>query len=154
QLGRLADAASVGDLYGELYSDNTVVLFTYGDISGAADETISNYSIRASNQRIQSAWDQTYNAIFICNNIINQVEKTPLDISEELKSRWISETLVVRSLAYFNLVRVFGEVPLVLDRISTEEAYDYLRENTQVIYDQIVSDLTKAKASLPESYTG
>src|SRR5690554_5410409 len=42
QLGRLADAASVGDLYGELYSDNTVVLFTYGDISGAADETISN----------------------------------------------------------------------------------------------------------------
>ncbi len=152
QLGRLADAASVADLYGELYSDNTEVQFTYGDVDGAADETISNYSIRASNSRILSAWNTTYNAIFICNNILMQVEQTSLDIDERIKNQWIGEALTVRSFAYFNLVRAFGGIPLILNRISPAQAYDYLREEPDVVYGQIIADLIKARAYLPESY--
>lgn len=153
QLGRLANAASVSDLFGELYSDNTEVQFTYGDVDGAADETISNFSIRASNSRILSAWNTTYNAIFICNNILMQAEQTELPIDQNLKNQWIGEALTVRSYAYFNLVRAFGDIPLILNRISPAQAYDYLRENQEVVYEQIIADLVKAKSYLPDTYS-
>lgn len=152
QLGRLANASSVMDLYGELYSDNTEFVFqTAGD---AVDEAISNYAIRASNSRILTAWNNTYNSIFICNNVIQQVENTDLDLDDALRKRWIGEALVVRSFAYFNLVRVFGGVPLILERIAPQSAYDYLRETPETIYAQLAQDLQTAKNFLPKKYTG
>ena len=149
---RLAAAHSVADLYGELYSDNTSFVFQTG--GDPVDEAISGYILRANNSRLLSAWNSTYNAIYICNNVIEQVENTPLDIDADLKARWIAEAKVVRALAYFNLVRAFGGVPLVTERITTQEAYNYLRESPDVIYEQLIADLTSAKQALPPSYSG
>jgi len=150
--GTIAAAGSVADLYGELYSDNTTFVFqTAGD---PVDEAISNYIARSENSRIESAWDNTYRAIYITNNVIHIVENTEVNIDEGLKARWIAEAKVVRSLAYFNMVRAFGGVPLIVERISPIEAYDYLRENPDVIYEKLIDDLNAAKEILPESYSG
>ena len=52
---------------------------------------------------------------------------------------------------YFNLVRTFGDVPLVLEVINNpSEGYAYGREATGNVYEQIVSDLREAGAVLPE----
>src|SRR5690625_667502 len=148
----IAAAGSVADLYGELYSDNTEFIFqTAGD---PVDEAISGYITRSENSRIESAWNNTYNSIYITNNIIHVIENTEIKIAENIKSRWISEAKTVRSLAYFNLVRAFGGVPLIIKKISPVEAYDYLREQPDLIYEHIISDLNEAKINLPESYTG
>jgi starch-binding outer membrane protein, SusD/RagB family len=150
--GTIAAAGSIADLYGELYSDNTTFVFqTAGD---PVDEAISNYIARSENSRILSAWDATYRSIFITNNVIHIVETTDISIDENLKSRWIAEAKTIRSLAYFNLVRAFGGVPLIVDRISPIEAYNYLRENPDVIYEKLIEDLNSAKSNLPGSYTG
>src|SRR5690606_4640561 len=113
-----------------------------------------NYAIRASNSRLLAGWNNTYNAIYICNNVIDQLENTTVDMDLSLKERWIAEATVVRSLAYFNLVRVFGDVPFVVNKISPTEAYDYLREDSNTIYDKLIADLNFAKAILPPSYSG
>ena len=53
---------------------------------------------------------------------------------------------------YFNLVRVYGDVPLVLKEISISESYDILREPKENVYNQIIADLKEAQ-DLPVSYS-
>src|SRR5699024_8049384 len=64
------------------------------------------------------------------------------------------QALMVRSLAYFNLVRAFGDVPLVLKIIEPDESSEYLREDTNIIYEQLIDDLNFAKENLPAKYSG
>lgn len=150
--GSLASASSIADLYGELYSDNTTFIFqTPGD---PVDEAISEYIQRSENSRITSAWNDTYSSIFIVNNVVKQLENTDVEINESLKSRWLGEVMVVRSLAYFNLVRAFGAVPLIIEAVTPQQSYEYLRTNPETIYQQLVTDLTFAKNNLPDSYSG
>src|SRR5690606_10410701 len=89
-----------------------------------------------------------------CNNIVHQLEITEVEVPESLKSRWIAEAVLVRSLAYFNLVRAFGAIPLITEKISPAQAYDYLRESPETVYQQLLADLANAKDNLPENYTG
>ena len=152
QIGRLWGSRSIPSLYGTLYSDNGEVV---AQLSGTpVYQPIDNHQITADNARIEEAWNVAYNAIFICNNIIEQLENTEVEIEESYKSRMRAEAIMVRSLAYFNLVRAFGDVPLVLKRIDASEAYDYNREDSDVVYDQIISDLNIAKSALPPRYSG
>lgn len=152
ELGILADARSVADLYGELYSDNTHIAFQLG--GDPVDDPISRHEIRTSNSRILTAWDNSYSSIYICNNVIHQLEITEVPIEESLKSRWMAEATLVRSFAYFNLVRAFGAIPLITEKITPTQAYEYLRESPDQVYQQLISDLTFAKNNLPESYSG
>ncbi|MBA4139739.1 MAG: RagB/SusD family nutrient uptake outer membrane protein, partial [Segetibacter sp.] len=96
-----------------------------------------------------------YNAIFICNNAIEQLEKTTVVFQQpEVKERLKAEATFVRSLIYFNMVRAWGDVPLVLKVITAEQSYDYIRESKDVVYKQIIADLTYCKKILPDKYTG
>src|SRR5690625_356990 len=151
QMGRLYDAEGIPSLYGELFSDNGRAITQLPRFDYPA---IDRHEINSNNAAIESAWNVSYNAIFIINNAIFQVENTDLEIDEILRSRLIAESLTVRSLAYFNLVRAFGAIPLITERITPVESYDYLREDPSIVYQQIINDLTFAKDNLPESYSG
>ena len=152
QMGRLYSAYGIPSLYGLLLSDDGGVV---AQLPGTpVDQPIDRHEITADNSRVESAWDVAYNAIFVCNNIISQIETTEVEIEESHKKRMLAEAKLVRALAYFNLVRAFGSVPLVTQKISTEEAYDYLRESPDKVYEQIINDLTTAKNDLPESHSG
>src|SRR5690625_2925361 len=90
QIRRLYNSGSIADLYGELYSDNTdIVHQTSGGLGAFGSEDINNYSIRSANAQIENAWNNTYNSIFICNNVIIRVENTELDIVTSLTNRWL-----------------------------------------------------------------
>lgn len=152
QIGLLWGSRSLPSLYGLLYSDNGEVV---AQLSGTpVYQPIDLHQITADNPRIEEAWDVAYNAIFICNNITEQLDNTNVEIKESHKNRMIAEAKLVRSLAYFNLIRVFGAVPLILETVDASEAYKYLREDPEVIYAQIISDLLIAKDDLPTSYSG
>jgi len=152
QLGRIYDAHGIVDLYGEQTSDNTYIF-----IKGGGDnftEQINDFWILTENNRIATAWNVCYNAIHISNTIIYHLDNTSLDMETNLKNRMKSEAILIRSLIYFNMVRAWGDIPLVLNPISPLQSYDYLRENSNTIYEQIITDLNFAKANLPENYTG
>lgn len=152
QMGRLFDAHSLPCLYGTLFSDDG---FVNAQLAGTpVDEPIDRHEITSENSRIASAWDVCYNVIFNTNNLEHQIENAKFEIDPALKSRMLAEVRLVRSLSYFNLVRVFGDVPLITKLITPEESYDYLRESSDKIYNQIITDLNFAKSNLPESYSG
>ena len=73
-------------------------------------------------------------------------------MDEVLKNRIIGEAKFIRAYSYFNLVNVFGRVPLKLfPQISTETIHVPLSE-ASVVYQQIEKDLTEAVAVLPVKY--
>jgi starch-binding outer membrane protein, SusD/RagB family len=153
QMNRVYDARGVVDLYSELYSDNAYIEFTGG--STTFEEDIMNYRIQTNNGRIQTAWEICYNALYVCNNVIEQLQTTEVKFSQpELKSRLIAEATFVRSLIYFNMVRIWGGVPMPLKVVTAAESYEYVRESEATIYQQIIKDLIQSKGNLPAAYTG
>lgn len=153
QMERAYSAGGIADIYGELRSDNTYIEFIGGSSNSA--ERISGFNIPTNDLDTENAWQNSYNSIFICNDILNRLDNTGVEFSSQnLKERLRAEVTFVRALIYFNMVRVWGDIPLPLTPLSPEEGYQYLREDSDVVYEQIISDLVYAKDNLPESYSG
>ena len=152
QLGRMYQGNSLTCIYGERMSDNTHAPFHLGGIP--YDEWINAFLLTPENVRFETAWDNSYNINYIINNIIHHLEISNVEMDENLKNRMIAEAKLIRSLNYFNMVRAWGAIPLITTKITTQESYNYLRENPEVVYQQIIIDLTFAKTHLPTHYTG
>ena len=152
QLGNMYNANEVSDLYGELYSDNTYIELTGG--ANNYSEQITDFFIQTDNGKIGSAWDNCYSSIYICNNIIHHLEITDVDLEESELNIMKAQAMLIRSLIYFNMVRVWGAIPYIDKKISPTEAYDYLRIEPDIIYQKLIADLTNCKQILPSSYLG
>ncbi|MDD4515312.1 RagB/SusD family nutrient uptake outer membrane protein [Massilibacteroides sp.] len=142
-----------GNLYGSWYifseipSDNT-----RNQLSGSVtdQDEFDKYYIRTTNPSLANLWNKSYEAINRANTVIGRIDQIEMD--NTLRDRYKLECKFIRGLMYFNLVRVFGDVPLVTKEISISEAYTYKRESKENVYNQIIADLSEAEA-LPESYS-
>ena len=96
-------------------------------------------------------WTYLYNVVNRCNNVLEH-EST---LSDTNRSQFVGEASFLRAYAYFNLVRLFGPVPLSKETITDYKAlYGYDRNAVSEVYELINSDLDKAISALPESYAG
>jgi len=111
---------------------------------------IDRFVETSANSIIRDAWALYYNTILRCNKIISQAEG--IDMNEALKQQYIGESRFIRALTYFNLVRFWGNVPIVLKPISPEEALKIGRSEISEVYAVIEEDLIAAVEYLPESY--
>lgn len=152
QLGIVYDAYGLPDLYSELYSDNTRIILRSG--ANNFGEQISDYFIQSDNGLIRTAWENCYKAIYICNNAIYQLENTSLEIESEKLNSMKAQAIAVRSLIYFNMVRAWGDIPYVSTKITSEEAYNYLRIDKGEVYQNLIDDLNWAKNNLLGTYNG
>jgi starch-binding outer membrane protein, SusD/RagB family len=123
---------------------------------GATNPDVRSLSVlghSSSNLRVYELWQQHYAAIKKANVAL---EKIPdIDFDGKLKERLLGEAKFLRALYYFNVVRLWGDVPLVLDYNSTlVTASDYAVEKSpaSVVYTQIEKDLTEAATVLPSVY--
>ncbi len=120
----------------ETFSHMDAQLFKYGEIRGdmlkgdvnqSGDERkIMEGNIYPDNGMCN--WKQFYTVIDYCNEIIKSApkvkEKDKTFTDYQLKG-YLSEAHFLRGLAYFYLVRIFRDVPLVLDPIETDDADFY-----------------------------
>jgi hypothetical protein len=87
-----------------------------------------------------SIYSANYALIERANQVIANVPK--IDMLESLKNRVIGEATFLRSLAYFNLVRVYGGVPLKLNPTTDFSSLSFPRATAAEVYQQIIDDLT------------
>jgi len=114
--------------------------------------SINESNVDPNNNVLQSIWSGSYYVIARTNLVLDNVEK--LDISENDRRQLKGEAVFLRSLIYFNLIRIYGDVPLVLKDVSSpNEAISYKRESVDQIYNQIISDLTSVEDYLPPAYS-
>ncbi|MFO7369163.1 MAG: RagB/SusD family nutrient uptake outer membrane protein [Bacteroidales bacterium] len=136
-------------IFGDVASEDAVKGGNPGD--QAEITYIDEFTANSSNGIISNYWTFTYEAIARANNVIANVPTTAMD--ETLKSRIIGEAKFLRAYSYFNLVNVFGKVPLKLLPQTTQEAINVPLSEIPAIYLQIENDLSDASAALPVSYT-
>lgn len=99
---------------------------------------------------VYSVWIKHYVAINRANSAIENISAMSGDkIKENIKARLIGEAKFLRALSYFNLVRLYGGVPLVLKQTTQLEGLEVVRNTLEECYTQIVSDLQEAKSVLP-----
>lgn len=129
-------------------SDDAVV---HGGGRGDRPEiwAIDDYAVTPITLGIESIWDRCYYGIYRANVLITRVD---LEANPSFRSM-VGEAKMLRALFYFDLVRYFGEVPLI-DHILTPEEYDQKKVSKDSIFEFIVEDLKDASADLPVNWTG
>lgn len=107
---------------------------------------LHKYNVQTNNGDILLQWKANYTGIYRANQVIDRVgAMTASQIKEEDKNRLIGEAKFLRALMYFNLVKMFGEVPLVTTEVQGESDIPDSRAPIADVYAQIIEDLQFAK---------
>ncbi|MXO03704.1 RagB/SusD family nutrient uptake outer membrane protein [Flavobacterium sp. HBTb2-11-1] len=96
-----------------------------------------------------SYWNDHYQGISRANILLSKLPAASMN--DAVRNRFAAEAKTLRALYYFNLVRMFKNIALVLEPLSTETIYTPEQVAPEVIYAQIEKDLTEAIAVLPNN---
>lgn len=121
-----------------------------GGMSNSQLQDIEYCRATSENAFVAKIWSQSYDGIARANTAIDQIPDINMD--EQLKNRFIGEAKFLRALFYFNLVRLFGDVPIILHLGSVEDSY-IPRSPKDDVYAQIIADLQDAISYLPPVYS-
>lgn len=91
-------------------------------------------------------WTGNYQGIYRANVNLQNLPDT--DMNPDLRNRLMAENRFLRAYIYFNLVRGYGDVPLITEPLTPDE-YDQERATAADVYDQIIEDLEFAADHLP-----
>ncbi len=109
-----------------------------------------NHQVSAENSTISTAWTAIYRAINRANNVLEKVPQvTDPQLTEILKNQYLGEAVFLRALAYFDLVRTWGGVPIItaaskgpLDNAGIPRATE------QDVWELVLADLNRAEQLL------
>lgn len=136
---------TLGEIRGDNVTDNDP-----GSGAGVRNQ-IEVFAETSANNILSGSWQGHYKAIYRCNIILDRAPA--IVMNETTKNQIIAQAKFIRALSYFNLTRLWGNVPLVTKVQKTEEARENSRSTPAQVYQQIMSDLTDAAAKLPVSWS-
>lgn len=113
---------------------------------GAGIQSFSNYSLNPIEMPV-SFWSDHYQGIYRANILLQNLPNVPME--DGLKNRYIAETKALRAYYYFNLVRMFGNIPLITEPVNPSDMYNVTQSNSEAVYTQIKNDLLDAITALP-----
>ena len=106
----------------------------------------------ATNTRYYELWRQHYEAINRANIAIDRLPSITSGDTAVI-NRLVLEAKFLRGLLYYNLVRLWGDVPLLIHETKSLDNLNVSRTPANAVYTQIVNDLTDA-TRLPKKYSG
>jgi len=134
------------DLWTDQRSDDTG---TNDNQSNAGEPFgFNNFSLTPTNSYLYTHWLAMYNIISNCNILLSNMDKVTF-AKPETKQRYKAEAEFIRAYTYFNLVRKWGDIPLVTKQLITKDevAANTFRTPQAAVYTQIVADLKDALSS-------
>lgn len=156
------DSWGNGDTHGFAYITVTNIMSDDADKGSTLTDqlvpvgALDNFTHTSTNVFCESLWAGHYNGIGAANQAIRAVNASALE--SEIKNQFLGEVKFLRAYFYFNLVRMFGGVPLVLrvandaDDANTDPVFK-TRASEAVVYDSIIRDLEFAITHLKEKTT-
>ncbi|MBK0383064.1 RagB/SusD family nutrient uptake outer membrane protein [Pedobacter sp. SD-b] len=156
--GNQKDAlAAVNAAYSRIFS--STISFYYGCVT--TDEAFQGYhnkrpsvyfaNLSALDGDATVMWQNSYEGIARANTVIDYVPKINMDLT--LRNRIVAEAKFLRAYYYFDLVRIYGGVPVLDKSISGPDAIVGIKRNTVTeVYDLIKKDLNEAIKDLPIVY--
>ncbi|GAB2955102.1 RagB/SusD family nutrient uptake outer membrane protein [Hymenobacter coalescens] len=136
---------------GDIMSDNSYTGGGGGG-DGAEQQQLDNFVIPATNPLVSRLWGGCYVGIGRANIAIERIPGIEA-ASAGLRTRLVGEARFLRAKYYFDLVRAYGDVPLIKTPPKSPADANIPRTPQAEVYDLIVEDLTAAMAALPASYS-
>ncbi|QNK63627.1 RagB/SusD family nutrient uptake outer membrane protein [Pedobacter sp. PAMC26386] len=138
----------------EMRSDNTSYQLNNEDHSGILLQELDEFKEISMNDEVQEFLQSNYTGIGRCNIILSRLPKAKIDDPKAV-DQIIGQASFLRAYYYFNLVRMFGNVPLVLAEVSSKDDAFKINQRKPVadIYASIITDATAAINTLTEVYT-
>ncbi|RPD93393.1 RagB/SusD family nutrient uptake outer membrane protein [Aureibaculum marinum] len=133
----------------EMRSDNTSTKTPDSEDASDAGQ-LESFDVLPTNNFVLNYYTSFFQAIYRANVILENLDV----VENSARAKTIeAEAKFLRAYAYFNLVRLFGDLPLI-DRVITpaETEIQYTRVSTNQIYELIISDLETAVSGLDNSY--
>lgn len=110
----------------------------------------SNFTITPQNKIVAKLWTDIYAAINTANYAIENIPKVPLSEAEQLPL--LAEARFFRAWFYFDLVRFFGDVPLItIPAKNADDKSNAPRMSTDSIYQFMLDEFDFAINNLPET---
>ena len=116
----------------------------------AIGKMFDDFEYSASNSVLSGYWTANYSLIHKANDLIFDIEQAGKTSQGDLVNK--AEAKFFRAFAYFNLVRAFGEVPLIDFKIYNEGEANIAKATTTKIYELIDKDLEEAEQNLPRNW--
>jgi len=125
---------------GDIISDN-VYVSRYNPTGDLPD--FDRLSFSALNGTLSGYWSDNYKTIERVNFLIDKITNT--GIEEQEGNRVIAEAKFLRAYAYFNLVRIFGDVPLHDRPVDISKVYDVPQSKAEDVLKLVIDDLKEAE---------
>jgi starch-binding outer membrane protein, SusD/RagB family len=135
---------------GDVASDDATKGGGAGDLSDI--QFIDEFTQSRSNGVLDRLWKRYYEGISRANYLLYYGPGIAMDA--DLRNRILGEAKFLRAYFYFNLVNIFGEIPLKLNPPLNEAEINKPKSSVASVYEQIENDLTESVTVLEESYTG
>lgn len=115
---------------------------------GTADDGVIQWDrFQAYNDHNADAWAKYYKGIYRANQFLKKVDGVDFSAEPDLKQQYIGEAKFLRAYFYFDLVRMFGHVPLITAPIEGDN-YQIPQADPDSVYAQITEDLKAAITAL------
>ena len=114
-----------------------------------------NYNMDPGWSKINDLWTAMYGIIEDANVNIENIRKSNILASgsnsdKAAMLRYLGESLTIRAMVYFDLLRIFGDIPMKLESSLSDLSNVYLQKTDRdVIMDQLIKDLEEAIDYLP-----
>jgi len=135
-------------VFGDVASDDAVKGSSAGDQSDIA--YLEQFNYNRSNSCLDKIWKRYYEGISRANYFLYYGRN--IQMQEALKNRLLNEAKFIRAYFYFNLVNIFGEIPLKLNPPLTSDDINKPKSSATDVYAQIEKDLGDAIQALPVAY--
>ena len=131
----------------EMRSDNTM---NGGGATGLAEvyHRIAHFSELSTQEELSVPWTTAYQGIARTNLILDRLDNLE---DQNVANRIRGEALFIRSLFYYHLAVLWGNVPLQLEAVTSPNV-EVNQVSADVVYAQIAEDLDTAQGLLPASY--
>lgn len=116
---------------------------------GKDEDELNLFNIPTTNKLVHATWIKNYIGIYRANLLLEKIGD--IDASQEFKDRIIAECQFLRAYFYFEQVRFFENIPLLLKTLSGPAEFDQEQNSPAEVYNQIALDLVEAIEVLPES---
>lgn len=112
-------------------------------------QSIAKYSFTptAQNGATNYLWTKGFTGVYRADVFLKHITTVPMDAA--LKTRYIAEAKLLRAYFYFDLVRFFKNVPIILEPVDPSAIYTIAQSPPADTYKQIIQDIKDATPNLP-----
>lgn len=107
-------------------------------------QVMNNYTVNPAVGPQDDLWSSGFQGIYRTNILLSKLPGVTM--SDAVRGRFTAEAKVLRAYYYFDLVRFFKNIPLILTPVAIDQAYDIPQVAPTAIYAQIEKDLKEAIA--------